>query len=68
MNSCPSKCNACGGKIQKKLCDDEPGCNHTYIYACSACFKEYGTEWLEKHPLILAKRRPIGSTTESVLR
>lgn len=38
----------CRGEITKKLCDDLPG-QHSYIWACTMCHREYGEEWGEDH-------------------
>jgi phosphoglycerate kinase len=45
-------CQHCGGPLQKKLVEDKPRRRHTYIIACKKCFKEYGGEWIEGHPVL----------------
>ena len=38
----------CGGRVSRLLAGDEPG-EHTYVFACRSCHREYGGEWVVQH-------------------
>ena len=47
----------CGGPVSPLLAEDEPG-EHTYVFACRTCHREYGSEWTEYHHSFLGMSEP----------
>jgi len=44
------RCPNCGGKVEKALVEDDPGCVHLVQWTCRGvnCYKTFGPPWTER--------------------